>query len=185
MKLFKIIKFIVPYLIAVLGIFLTQKFNLIGLVEKDADKAYDICLALYIGTIEKIVIFISEKIKNSIPDNTVSVALCVPGIKANVSLNSELKLIDNSPKEFNVNIFSNGNINKYKGAKIRLYAPTIATMQLPRNYNYVLQEQNGDIIIDMEKMLGQNSLPATNVIRILIIRDPVENGSCFTQTQSR
>ena len=177
-------KIAIPLLSAVIGLKIVEKFNVFQILHiiGDADKAFDVCTTVYFAIVDVALLSFAEWIKNTFfTPQIIQVTLSKPGDMVQKSSVPDLLLYENRPCEARLTVKISAKKKTCKDLKLTLEGINFATMQLPAASTEASVDANGNFVIDLEKMFGNQELANTiQTFRILFSKEPV-NGICQSE----
>ena len=181
-------KIAIPLISAVIGLKLVEQFNVLQALSiiTDEDRAFDICTSVYFAIINVMLLSAAEWIKNTFfPAQSIQVIFSKPGDIVQNNAMPDLLLREASPCEARVTVMINAKKKNCKGLKITIECISFATMQLPAANVAANVDENGNYIIDLEKLFGnQEQADTSQTFRILFSKEPT-NGVCQSVLYSK
>lgn len=181
-------KISIPLLSAIIGLKVVEQFNFIqafGIIT-DVDKAFDICTTVYFAIVDVVLLSAVEWIKSTFfPTQVIRVTFSKPGDMVQNESVTDLLLKENSPTEAKITVEINATKKTCNGLALRIDGVNFATMQLPIASSVANVDANGNYIIDLEKMFGnQETAHTTQSFRILFSKEPF-NGVCQSELYAK
>lgn len=178
----------IPLLSAVIGLKVVEQFNFIQVfgIIADVDKAFDICTTVYFAIVDVVLLSVVEWIKSTFfPTEVIQVTFSKPGDMVQNESVTDLLLKESSPTEAKITVEINARKKTCNGLTLRIDGVNFATMQLPIASSVASVDANGDYIIDLEKMFGNQEIAhTTQSFRILFSKEPF-NGVCQSELYTK
>lgn len=176
----KIIKLLIG---AILGLFLTNKFNLFSYFPfVPQEYALDICVTVYI-TLAEILIdegfdWLCKCITNRLISN-IEVIMTAANSNADISHNPEIRFNSEGLAEANISVKVNGRRKDFENSKIVLRRCAIADIQNNYRTSGVSVDSNGDYRIDICSLFGssQERTAVDFTFKISLAEVPVDGES--------
>ena len=180
--IFKIISFLykiaAPVLSVIIGLKLVNTFNIFQVFNlvQDAEKAADICMTAYFPAVDIILQQALEYIKQTLfSPQKIQATFSKPGDLIQNTSDPDLLLRTDNLCEVRLTIAIHAKKKVCKGLKIIVESINFATMQLPRARAGINIDSQGNIIIDLESMFGNQEIAnTTQTFKILFSREPVD-----------
>ena len=151
----KIIKLLIG---AILGLYLTNKFNLFSYFPFVPEEySLDICVTVYITLTEILIDEGFDWLSKSITERIISsieVIMTAANSNADISYNPEIRFNSEGLAEANINVKVNGRRKDFENCKIVLRRCAIADIQNNYRTSGVSVDSNGDYIIDICSLFG-------------------------------
>lgn len=173
----KVLKVAKPILVALLGIALTNKFNIIEQVTNlPEDKAFDICLTAYFSVIEILSNALVQSIRSKFMSE-IKVILYLENADASLDSTPVIKFNMSNLAEANILIQITGLKSHFLNSKIVIPCTSFATMQPNSRSQEVSIDELGNYIVDLEKMFGEVTTKTTlsTNFRIIFSKEPLED----------
>ena len=166
-----------PILVALLGIALTNKFNIIEQVTNlPEEKAFDICLTAYFSIIEILSSALVQTIRSKFMSE-IKVILYLENADASLDSTPVIKFNRSNLAEANILIQITGLKAHFLNSKIVIPSTAFATMQPNSGSQEVSIDELGNYIVDLEKMFGEVTTKTTlsTTFRIIFSKEPLED----------
>lgn len=186
--LFFLWKIAIPLLGALIGLRVVEQFNLIqalGIIT-NADQAFDVCTTIYFAIADIALLSAADWIKNTFfPTQEIRVTFSKPGDMVQNGSVTDLLLKEDSPGEAKITVEISATKKICKGLTLRIECINFATMQLPVASTVANVDANGNYIIDLEKMFGNQEVArTTQSFRILFSKEP-SNDACQSELYTK
>ena len=177
-------KISIPFFSSFIGLKIVEKFNLFQILNiiQDEEKAFDICAPVYFSIVDIILLSLEDWIKCTyFPPQLIQVTLSRPGDLVQSSSAPDLLLHEGRPCEAILTVHINAKKKTCKNVKLMIEGINFATMQLPAASTVASVDSNGNLVINLDKMFGNQQLSkTTQAFRILFSKEPV-NGICQSE----
>lgn len=179
-----LLKFAIPFISTIISLVIIEQFNVLlalNLME-DTKSAFNICLTTYFTTVNAILLTLVESIKNSFfKPAFLQVTFSKPGEIVQNSSIPDLLLKDNTLCEVRLTVTIIATKSTFNNTKLIIEGANFSTMQLPAASFEAFIDRNGNFIIDLEKLFGnQERANTVQTFRILFTKEPV-NGICQSE----
>ena len=173
-KLPKIIK---PIIIALLGVYLTNKFNIFEYMPFiPTEKSFDICITVYFAILEIFSGFLAEIIYTKFMSE-ISVILSLDNSEISVNSIPIIKFNSEELSEAILTVQIIGRKKHFSNTIIMLPNTGCTTMQPSIHSKEASIDKNGNFIIDLEKLFGTTNkkISVSSSFRITFVKELVDN----------
>lgn len=181
-------KIAIPLVSALIGLKIVDCINVFQVFHliEDADRAFDVCTSVYFAIVDATIYSGTEFIKNTFfPSQNIQVVLSKPGDMVQYNSIPDLVLREDRPNEAKLTVKINAKKKTCKGLYLVIENPNFATMQLPAASIAACVNAQGNLVIDLEKLFGNQEQTNTNqAFRILFSREPV-SGVCQSELYAK
>lgn len=172
----KILKLIKPFFIALIGVCMANSLNVFDYISLvPSNNAFDLCITVYFAILD----IFSDIIIKAVQANYVSRISVI--LSQN---NTEITIVSNPVITFNrsdlaeatMSIKITGRKKHFANSQIILSNVNFATMQANSNNREVSIDNNGNYVVDLEKMFGTTDMRTTieSSFRISFVKEPVD-----------
>lgn len=172
----KALKFVKPIIVALVGVYLTNKFNIFSFISFiPADKTFDVCITAYFAFLEILSEFILEVIRTRFLSE-LSVILSLNNNEVSIDSTPIIRFNSSDLAEATITIQINGRKKHFKNLKLILSSVNFATMQASINNRETSVDNNGNYIIDLERIFGTTDMRTviTSSFRVNFVKEPIE-----------
>lgn len=163
-------------IITIISVYLTNTFNIFCYVSfLSQDQAFDTCLAVYLTILE----VISELLMDIFRKNfmsSVSAILYLNDMEPSINSAPVIKFNDFDLAEVMIAVQISGRKKRFKNSKIILSNGSFTTMQANVRDSEVAIDNNGNYIINLEKMFGTTNKKTSlsSSFRITFTKEPID-----------
>lgn len=142
---------------------------------KQGDKAFDVGVIVYFGLVDIIIVCISDFVKKHIfGKQTLEIIFSTDGMHGTTDTFPVLKLKNDGISEAAVTVKIDAKRDTVKDLMITIPAISFATIQQPRSANAIEVDGQGNYIINVNKMIGnQEKVVTTQTFKLLLVKEPV------------
>lgn len=173
-KLSKIIK---PIIVALIGVYLTNKlniFNYISFIPKD--KAFDICIASYFTILEILIEFLMETLRSKFMSE-LSVIISLNNTEVSIDSTPIINFNPSDLAEAIITVQITGRKRHFLNSVLMISNVGFATMQAGIHDRETSVDNNGNYIIDLEKIFGTTDMKisVSSSFRVTFVKEPIDS----------
>ncbi len=172
----KILKIAKPVLVAIVGVILTNTFNIFSYIEFiPSEHSFDICITAYFAILEILSESIIEII-NSKFRSELSVVFSLPGTANTLSSIPVVTFNKLDLAELNVTIILNGRKKHFEKSQIVIPNINFATMQASIKSHETHTDNKGNYIINLSELFGNTDkkISLSFTYRLTFVQEQVE-----------
>ena len=162
-------------LVTILAVFFTQKLNICQYVPfVPSNKAFEVCIAIYITAIGGLIDFSKDFISKYIENKKVNIKVICYTDSNNILLNNNPVITCNECglSKIHIQVSLQGTVKKLKSSKIRFSSISQVEYQRDKSESAMKLDANGDMVIVLDEMCGnQKEVKLTETFILNIIRN--------------
>ena len=178
-----LLKIISPIIASVLGVLLTNSFNLFDVIPfVPKEKSFGLCIMVYFPIIDVIFNFIFEQFYKSLVDKFTSrLTATITSYNTNVANCENLSICfdRHDLAEAKMNVEIDGLKKHFKNTELVIYKPVFAEIQIDNSSELVITESDC-LRIKLDKLFNQqNYVKCKQTFKFSLIQDPVDGDTYF------
>lgn len=178
-----LLKIISPIIASVLGVLLTNSFNLFDVIPfVPKEESFGLCIMVYFPIIDVIFNFIFEQFYKSLVDKFTSrLTATITSYNTNVANCENLSICFDSHDlaEAKMNVEIDGLKKHFKNTELVIYKPVFAEIQIDNSSELVITESDC-LRIKLDKLFNQqNYVKCKQTFKFSLIQDPVDGDTYF------
>lgn len=172
-------KIATPCLSALMGLTLANSFDVFALFPLPNNvSSYDICITVYFAIFDIIFALIADWIKRHLISQKIEISIYTPESIPAIETKPILVLHNDKPSEIRIRVSMSIKKSVCRNLKVKIAAINFATMQLPKASGVAMIDDDGNYILDIEKLCGQQEQVKTSQdFRLLFVQEPIEGVS--------
>ncbi|MBE5714844.1 MAG: hypothetical protein EGR74_03850 [Ruminiclostridium sp.] len=178
-----LLKIISPIIASVLGVLLTNSFNLFDVIPfVPKEESFGLCIMVYFPIIDVIFNFIFEQFYKSLVDKFTSrLTATITSYNTNVANCENLSICfdRHDLAEAKMNVEIDGLKKHFKNTELVIYKPVFAEIQIDNSSELVITESDC-LRIKLDKLFNQqNYVKCKQTFKFSLIQDPVDGDTYF------
>ena len=178
-----LLKIISPIIASVLGVLLTNSFNLFDVIPfVPKEESFGLCIMVYFPIIDVIFNFIFEQFYKSLVDKFTSrLTAKITSYNTNVANCENLSICfdRHDLAEAKMNVEIDGLKKHFKNTELVIYKPVFAEIQIDNSSELVITESDC-LRIKLDKLFNQqNYVKCKQTFKFSLIQDPVDGDTYF------
>lgn len=178
-----LLKIISPIIASVLGVLLTNSFNLFDVIPfVPKEESFGLCIMVYFPIIDVIFSFIFEQFYKSLVDKFTSrLTATITSYNTNVANCENLSICfdRHDLAEAKMNVEIDGLKKHFKNTELVIYKPVFAEIQIDNSSELVITESDC-LRIKLDKLFNQqNYVKCKQTFKFSLIQDPVDGDTYF------
>ena len=178
-----LLKIISPIIASVLGVLLTNSFNLFDVIPfVPKEESFGLCIMVYFPIIDVIFNFIFEQFYKSLVDKYTSrLTATITSYNTNVANCENLSICfdRHDLAEAKMNVEIDGLKKHFKNTELVIYKPVFAEIQIDNSSELVITESDC-LRIKLDKLFNQqNYVKCKQTFKFSLIQDPVDGDTYF------
>ena len=178
-----LLKIISPIIVSVLGVLLTNSFNLFDVIPfVPKEESFGLCIMVYFPIIDVIFNFIFEQFYKSLVDKFTSrLTATITSYNTNVANCENLSICfdRHDLAEAKMNVEIDGLKKHFKNTELVIYKPVFAEIQIDNSSELVITESDC-LRIKLDKLFNQqNYVKCKQTFKFSLIQDPVDGDTYF------
>ena len=178
-----LLKIISPIIASVLGVLLTNSFNLFDVIPfVPKEEFFGLCIMVYFPIIDVIFNFIFEQFYKSLVDKFTSrLTATITSYNTNVANCENLSICfdRHDLAEAKMNVEIDGLKKHFKNTELVIYKPVFAEIQIDNSSELVITESDC-LRIKLDKLFNQqNYVKCKQTFKFSLIQDPVDGDTYF------
>lgn len=178
-----LLKIISPIIASVLGVLLTNSFNLFDVIPfVPKEESFGLCIMVYFPIIDVIFNFIFEQFYKSLVDKFTSrLTATITSYNTNVANCENLSICfdRHDLAEAKMNVEIDGLKKHFKNTELVIYKPVFAEIQIDTSSELVITESDC-LRIKLDKLFNQqNYVKCKQTFKFSLIQDPVDGDTYF------
>lgn len=178
-----LLKIISPIIASVLGVLLTNSFNLFDVIPfVTKEESFGLCIMVYFPIIDVIFNFIFEQFYKSLVDKFTSrLTATITSYNTNVANCENLSICfdRHDLAEAKMNVEIDGLKKHFKNTELVIYKPVFAEIQIDNSSELVITESDC-LRIKLDKLFNQqNYVKCKQTFKFSLIQDPVDGDTYF------
>lgn len=178
-----LLKIISPIIASVLGVLLTNSFNLFDVIPfVPKEESFGLCIMVYFPIIDVIFNFIFEQFYKSLIDKFTSrLTATITSYNTNVANCENLSICfdRHDLAEAKMNVEIDGLKKHFKNTELVIYKPVFAEIQIDNSSELVITESDC-LRIKLDKLFNQqNYVKCKQTFKFSLIQDPVDGDTYF------
>lgn len=178
-----LLKIISPIIASVLGVLLTNSFNLFDVIPfVPKEESFGLCIMVYFPIIDVIFNFIFEQFYKSLFDKFTSrLTATITSYNTNVANCENLSICfdRHDLAEAKMNVEIDGLKKHFKNTELVIYKPVFAEIQIDNSSELVITESDC-LRIKLDKLFNQqNYVKCKQTFKFSLIQDPVDGDTYF------
>ena len=178
-----LLKIISPIIASVLGVLLTNSFNLFDVIPfVPKEESFGLCIMVYFPIIDVIFNFIFEQFYKSLVDKFTSrLTATITSYNTNVANCENLSICFDRHDlvEAKMNVEIDGLKQHFKNTELVIYKPVFAEIQIDNSSELVITESDC-LRIKLDKLFNQqNYVKCKQTFKFSLIQDPVDGDTYF------
>lgn len=178
-----LLKIISPIIASVLGVLLTNSFNLFDVIPfVPKEESFGLCIMVYFPIIDVIFNFIFEQFYKSLVDKFTSrLTATITSYNTNVANCENLSICfdRHDLAEAKMNVEIDGLKKHFKNTELVIYKPVLAEIQIDNSSELVITESDC-LRIKLDKLFNQqNYVKCKQTFKFSLIQDPVDGDTYF------
>ena len=178
-----LLKIISPIIASVLGVLLTNSFNLFDVIPfVPKEESFGLCIMVYFPIIDVIFNFIFEQFYKSLVDKFTSrLTATITSYNTNVANCENLSICfdRHDLAEAIMNVEIDGLKKHFKNTELVIYKPVFAEIQIDNSSELVITESDC-LRIKLDKLFNQqNYVKCKQTFKFSLIQDPVDGDTYF------
>lgn len=178
-----LLKIISPIIASVLGMLLTNSFNLFDVIPfVPKEESFGLCIMVYFPIIDVIFNFIFEQFYKSLVDKFTSrLTATITSYNTNVANCENLSICfdRHDLAEAKMNVEIDGLKKHFKNTELVIYKPVFAEIQIDNSSELVITESDC-LRIKLDKLFNQqNYVKCKQTFKFSLIQDPVDGDTYF------
>ncbi len=178
-----LLKIISPIIASVLGVLLTNSFNLFDVIPfVPKEESFGLCIMVYFPIIDVIFNFIFEHFYKSFVDKFTSrLTATITSYNTNVANCENLSICfdRHDLAEAKMNVEIDGLKKHFKNTELVIYKPVFAEIQIDNSSELVITESDC-LRIKLDKLFNQqNYVKCKQTFKFSLIQDPVDGDTYF------
>lgn len=178
-----LLKIISPIIASVLGVLLTNSFNLFDVIPfVPKEESFGLCIMVYFPIIDVIFNFIFEQFCKSLVDKFTSrLTATITSYNTNVANCENLSICfdRHDLAEAKMNVEIDGLKKHFKNTELVIYKPVFAEIQIDNSSELVITESDC-LRIKLDKLFNQqNYVKCKQTFKFSLIQDPVDGDTYF------
>lgn len=178
-----LLKIISPIIASVLGVLLTNSFNLFDVIPfVPKEESFGLCIMVYFPIIDVIFNFIFEQFYKSLVDKFTSrLTATITSYNTNVAncVNLSICFDRHDLAEAKMNVEIDGLKKHFKNTELVIYKPVFAEIQIDNSSELVITESDC-LRIKLDKLFNQqNYVKCKQTFKFSLIQDPVDGDTYF------
>lgn len=178
-----LLKIISPIIASVLGVLLTNSFNLFDVIPfVPKEESFGLCIMVYFPIIDVIFNYIFEQFYKSLVDKFTSrLTATITSYNTNVANCENLSICfdRHDLAEAKMNVEIDGLKKHFKNTELVIYKPVFAEIQIDNSSELVITESDC-LRIKLDKLFNQqNYVKCKQTFKFSLIQDPVDGDTYF------
>lgn len=178
-----LLKIISPIIASVLGVLLTNSFNLFDVIPfVPKEESFGLCIMVYFPIIDVFFNFIFEQFYKSLVDKFTSrLTATITSYNTNVANCENLSICfdRHDLAEAKMNVEIDGLKKHFKNTELVIYKPVFAEIQIDNSSELVITESDC-LRIKLDKLFNQqNYVKCKQTFKFSLIQDPVDGDTYF------
>lgn len=178
-----LLKIISPIIASVLGVLLTNSFNLFDVIPfVPKEESFGLCIMVYFPIIDVIINFVFERFCKSLVDKFTSrLTATITSYNTNVANCENLSICfdRHDLAEAKMNVEIDGLKKHFKNTELVIYKPVFAEIQIDNSSELVITESDC-LRIKLDKLFNQqNYVKCKQTFKFSLIQDPVDGDTYF------
>lgn len=178
-----LLKIISPIIASVLGVLLTNSFNLFDVIPfVPKEESFGLCITVYFPIIDVIINFVFERFCKSLVDKFTSrLTATITSYNTNVANCENLSICfdRHDLAEAKMNVEIDGLKKHFKNTELVIYKPVFAEIQIDNSSELVITESDC-LRIKLDKLFNQqNYVKCKQTFKFSLIQDPVDGDTYF------